>query len=90
MPTKLSITHLPDVLSVLNNSHYCTKNKLIFDLCNDNKSLICNYSNKFKLDPHVLLSLVNEIIVSHHCVSYISINRSEGEKNNVIYITFSL
>ena len=90
MPIKLPIKELPAVLLDLNNSYYCLKNKLTFDLVNDDKALICNHDRKIKIDPYVLLSLLNEIITSHNCASYISINRSEGTKSNLIHISFSI
>ena len=90
MTTKLSISHLPAVLLDLNNSYFCKKYKLTFDLVDNDKSLICAHDRKIKIDPYLLLSLLNEIIVSNNCVSYISINRTEGTVSNLIHISFSL
>ena len=90
MAIKLSISKLPNVLADLNESHYCKKNKLVFDLTDSNNSIICLYDKKFKIDAFNFLALLNEIITSHNCSSFISINVFHGEVLNSIQVSFSL
>lgn len=90
MAIKLSISKLPDVLADLNESHFCRRNKFVFDLSDDSKSLICLYDKKIKLDAHNFLALLNEIITSHNCSSFISINIVLGDVLNSIQVSFSL
>lgn len=80
---------LEEFTNQINNSKYCRKNKIIFDITPDGTAIICYHNTSSKINLHSILLSCNKILLANNWITYFGLKIEKTTTSIMILITFT-